>query len=68
MRTIAGILYRNDGDWVESCTALFECGDVCLAIVRWVDCRSWSMLDRRGDAAAGPTSPLGRAERASTLA
>jgi len=35
IRTIGNVLYLNDGDWVESCTALVE--DACghLEIVHW---------------------------------
>jgi len=36
MREIDGILYCNDGDWVESLTALVEHFDGRLEIVRWV--------------------------------
>lgn len=32
-----GILYCNDGDWVESCTALVEHADGALAIIRWAE-------------------------------
>lgn len=35
MRNINGILYCNDGDWVESRTALVEHMDGRLEIVRW---------------------------------
>jgi UDP-2,3-diacylglucosamine pyrophosphatase LpxH len=35
MRTIDGILYVNDGDWVESCTAVVERFDGTLEIVDW---------------------------------
>ena len=35
IRTIDGILYCNDGDWVESCTALVEHWDGRLEIVDW---------------------------------
>lgn len=35
MRTIDGILYCNDGDWVESQTALVEHWDGRLEIVHW---------------------------------
>jgi UDP-2,3-diacylglucosamine pyrophosphatase LpxH len=35
MREIDGILYCNDGDWVESRTALVEHHDGRLEIVRW---------------------------------
>lgn len=46
MRDISGILYVNDGDWVESCTALVEHSDGRLEILRWAALRSWSMIDR----------------------
>jgi UDP-2,3-diacylglucosamine pyrophosphatase LpxH len=35
MRQIDGILYCNDGDWVESCTALVEHQSGRLELVRW---------------------------------
>lgn len=35
MRSIKGILYCNDGDWVESCTALVEKNNGMLEIVHW---------------------------------
>ncbi|MBW3567253.1 MAG: UDP-2,3-diacylglucosamine diphosphatase [Proteobacteria bacterium] len=35
IRDIEGVLYCNDGDWVESCTALTEAFDGTLAIVDW---------------------------------
>lgn len=35
MRRIGGILYLNDGDWVESCTALVEDARGSLEILRW---------------------------------
>lgn len=38
MREIDGILYCNDGDWVESLTALVEDHEGRLEIVRWVPC------------------------------
>jgi UDP-2,3-diacylglucosamine pyrophosphatase LpxH len=37
IREIDGILYANDGDWVESCTALVEHHDGRLEIVKWVE-------------------------------
>jgi UDP-2,3-diacylglucosamine pyrophosphatase LpxH len=37
MREINGILYCNDGDWVESCTALVESMDGRLQILHWSD-------------------------------
>ncbi len=35
IREIDGILYCNDGDWVESCTALAEDWDGQLQIIHW---------------------------------
>jgi hypothetical protein len=35
MREIDGILYCNDGDWVESRTALLENLDGSLELVHW---------------------------------
>ncbi len=35
MRDINGILYCNDGDWVESCTALVEHHDGQLELLHW---------------------------------
>jgi len=37
IRTIDGILYCNDGDWVESFTALVESDDGTLSIVHFED-------------------------------
>lgn len=51
MRHVEGILYCNDGDWVESLTALVEHHDGRLAIV-----------DR--NRSAGPAAPVGRVRRA----
>jgi len=46
MREIDGVAYVNDGDWVESCTALVEHFDGTLEILEWAKLRGWSMLDR----------------------
>lgn len=37
MRALEGVLYCNDGDWVESCTALVEAMSGELQIIRWAD-------------------------------
>ena len=34
---INGVLYCNDGDWVESCTALVEHHNGRLALIHWAD-------------------------------
>lgn len=35
IREIAGITYYNDGDWVESCTALAEDAQGAMRIIDW---------------------------------
>jgi len=37
IRDFDGIAYYNDGDWVESCTALVEHHDGAMEILRWAD-------------------------------
>jgi UDP-2,3-diacylglucosamine pyrophosphatase LpxH len=37
MREINGVLYCNDGDWVESCTALVEHLDGRLELINWIE-------------------------------
>jgi len=44
IREFGSILYCNDGDWVESCTALVEHADGRLEILEWASLRSFSML------------------------
>ncbi|WP_173977745.1 UDP-2,3-diacylglucosamine diphosphatase [Magnetospirillum sp. UT-4] len=36
MRDLNGIVYCNDGDWVESCTALVEHADGRLEVLHWL--------------------------------
>lgn len=45
LRDYQGICYANDGDWVESCTALVEHYDGHLEIIRWTDQRQLSLFD-----------------------
>ncbi|MEZ5666418.1 MAG: UDP-2,3-diacylglucosamine diphosphatase [Alphaproteobacteria bacterium] len=52
IRTIDGVLYCNDGDWVESCTALVEHLDGRLEILGWADLRP--------DAHCAAPAPRGR--------
>lgn len=50
IRDIDGITYANDGDWVESCTALVEDYAGHLTIVRWNDDRhrnGWADLSAK---------------------
>ena len=44
MRMIDDILYINDGDWVESCTALVEHMDGTLEIIEWAKLRTWDAV------------------------
>jgi UDP-2,3-diacylglucosamine pyrophosphatase LpxH len=37
IREINGVLYCNDGDWVESCTALVEHFDGRLELIDWIE-------------------------------
>ena len=39
IRTIDGVEYVNDGDWVESCTAAVEHPDGRLEVLRWAELR-----------------------------
>lgn len=40
LREVDGITYANDGDWVESCTALVEHDDGRLEILHWLESAS----------------------------
>jgi Uncharacterized protein conserved in bacteria len=44
LRDMNGVLYANDGDWVESCTALVEHADGTLEILRWLERAEFSAL------------------------
>jgi len=46
LRTIEGILYANDGDWVESLTALVEHADGRLELIDWSQQRDRRSLVR----------------------
>jgi UDP-2,3-diacylglucosamine pyrophosphatase LpxH len=37
IRQIGQVTYYNDGDWVESCTALVEADDGTMTIVDWAE-------------------------------
>jgi UDP-2,3-diacylglucosamine pyrophosphatase LpxH len=42
MREVNGVLYINDGDWVESCTALVEHHDGRLELIEWATLKQLS--------------------------
>jgi UDP-2,3-diacylglucosamine pyrophosphatase LpxH len=44
IRPVGGVLYCNDGDWVESCTAMVEHFNGRLEIVRWLDIQALDPL------------------------
>jgi UDP-2,3-diacylglucosamine pyrophosphatase LpxH len=44
IRYLGGVLYCNDGDWVESCTALVEHFDGQLEIIPWTTKREFDPL------------------------
>jgi UDP-2,3-diacylglucosamine pyrophosphatase LpxH len=48
IRDFGGITYMNDGDWVESCTALAEHADGRMEIIDWAQ-----MVRSRSDRSAG---------------
>jgi UDP-2,3-diacylglucosamine pyrophosphatase LpxH len=47
MREVDGVLYVNDGDWVESCTALVEHHDGRLELLDWAALNGFSFLSQR---------------------
>lgn len=57
MREVEGVLYCNDGDWVESLTALVEHHDGRLEIADWSAHRSVALPSRRARSAAPAPSP-----------
>lgn len=44
MRQVGGVLYINDGDWVESCTALVEHADGRLELLDWAAANNLSFF------------------------
>jgi len=50
IRTIDGIVYSNDGDWVESLSALAETFDGELEIIYWTHCLDSPAKKRRSAA------------------
>ncbi len=58
IRQIGGVTYYNDGDWVESCTALVEDAQGVMTIVDWA-----AETAKHAAAAATPTQTTDAAER-----
>jgi len=47
MREVHGVMYMNDGDWVESCTALVEHDDGRLELLDWAALNGLSFFSPR---------------------
>ncbi len=54
MRDVNGVLYLNDGDWVESCTALVEHHDGRLELLDWTALQGLSFFQSRQTAVVQP--------------
>ena len=52
MRDIDGVLYCNDGDWVESCTAMVEEDAGRISLWSWADARQHVTREKLVEAAA----------------
>ena len=52
IRRIGNVLYLNDGDWVESCSALVEDASGHMEILRWATPPQRQVLDNRAKAAS----------------
>lgn len=60
MRMIDGVLYCNDGDWVESLTALAETSSGELRLLGWHDVLAWRAAAHDSDSTAPAVAgPLG---------
>ncbi len=57
IRDIGGITYCNDGDWVESCSALVEHEDGRLEIIRWAEVRGLSFLENDACESSSSATP-----------
>jgi UDP-2,3-diacylglucosamine pyrophosphatase LpxH len=58
VRQIGEVTYYNDGDWVESCTALVEYGDGRMEIIDWAAHKRAEAADARSKATRhGETVP-----------
>jgi len=51
IRQMNNVLYCNDGDWVESCTALVETNDGALQLLHWAG-EKYALVPESADAAA----------------
>lgn len=58
--SLHGVLYCNDGDWVESCTAMVEHPDGALEILYWADEKVVMLQERRSRSAKQPLSDFAK--------
>ena len=63
MRMVDGVLYLNDGDWVESCTALVEHHDGRLELLDWAAMNQLSFLTPRATLSAAASAATTRAPK-----
>ena len=62
MRRVDGLLYCNDGDWVENCTALVETPEGQLELLHWPRLREQlPFVEAANDYSALPVVPAARA-------
>jgi UDP-2,3-diacylglucosamine pyrophosphatase LpxH len=54
IRDVGGVQYLNDGDWVESCTALVEHHDGRLELLDWAALNALSFYTQRAEPVAQP--------------
>lgn len=57
IRQIGPVLYLNDGDWVESCTAMVEDFSGKLSIIRWTDEKEGLLAQNAQPRKARATNP-----------
>jgi hypothetical protein len=56
MRELNSVAYYNDGDWVESCTALVEHFDGTMEILHWPEEVARRKASAQAEAMAGPVA------------
>ncbi|MEX2450015.1 MAG: UDP-2,3-diacylglucosamine diphosphatase [Rhodospirillales bacterium] len=65
IREVDGLLYCNDGDWVESCTALVEHLDGRLELINWIEQKKLSPVVDQSCAYSSSRTPGFRKSMAS---
>lgn len=67
MREVEGVLYYNDGDWVDSCTALVEHPDGRLELLDWMQERTCLLYAGRTWSVAPSPVPVSPRETISAM-